>query len=142
MRSPANPKLEAEVVIEIPFHDCDPAGIVWHGNYARYFEVARCALLETLNYNYDHMGASGYSWPLIDYRTRFIKSLRFKQRIRVRVRIVEWEYRLRMEYLITDAGSGERITKGETVQVAVNLKNGEMCLLSPDVLLQRLGIAK
>lgn len=137
-----NPQLETEVLIEVPFHDCDPAGIVWHGNYARYFEIARCALLELFNYNYDHMGASGYTWPLIDYRARFIKPLRFKQRVRVRVRIVEWEYRLKMDYLITDADSGERVTKGETVQVAVDIRTREMCLLSPDVLMQRLGIVK
>ena len=37
--------LSASVEIEIPFHDCDPMQVVWHGNYARYLEVARCELL-------------------------------------------------------------------------------------------------
>jgi acyl-CoA thioester hydrolase len=137
-----NPHLQHEVEIEIPFHDCDPANIVWHGNYARYFEVARCALLETLAYNYDHMFASGYAWPLVDFHARFIKPLRFKQKARVRVRIVEWEYRLKLDYLISDVATGERLTKGSTVQVAINLKTQEMCLMSPDVLLQKLGVEK
>lgn len=135
------PTLEHAVEIEIPFHDCDPANIVWHGHYARYFEVARCALLEKFNYNYDHMLQSGYAWPLIDYSARFIKPLRFKQKVRVRARIVEWEYRLKLDYLITDAGSGERLCKGSTAQVAIDLKTQEMCLMSPDVLLKKLGIA-
>lgn len=137
----STPTLEHEVVIEIPFHDCDPANIVWHGNYARYFEVARCALLETLNYNYDHMLQSGYAWPLIDYSARFIKPLRFKQKVRVRARIVEWEYRLKMDYLISDAASGERLTKGSTAQVALDMKTQEMCLMSPSILLQKLGVS-
>ena len=34
------------VDIVIPFHDNDPMGIVWHGNYFKYFEMARDALLE------------------------------------------------------------------------------------------------
>ena len=133
--------LEHTVEIEIPFHDCDPANIVWHGNYARYFEVARCALLETLGYNYDHMVASGYAWPLIDYSARFIKPLRFKQKVCVRARIVEWEYRLKLDYLITDTISGERLSKGSTAQVALDMKTNEMCLASPDVLLQKLGVS-
>lgn len=133
-------QLEHEVEIEIPFHDCDPADIVWHGNYARYFEVARCALLETLNYNYDHMRQSGYAWPLVDFQARFVKPLRFKQKVRVRARIVEWEYRLKIDYLISDAASGERLTKGFTTQVALNIATGEMCLASPPLLLEKLGI--
>lgn len=132
--------LTHEVKIEIPFHDCDPAGIVWHGNYARYFEVARCALLETLSYNYDHMVASGYGWPLIDYSARFIRPLRFKQCARVRAEIVEWEYRLKINYQIIDVVTGERICKGSTAQVAVDVKTHEMCLASPDVLLRKLGV--
>lgn len=135
------PMLEKTVEIEVPFHDCDPADIVWHGNYARYFELARCALLEALNYNYDHMRQSGYAWPLVDFQMRFIKPLRFKQKASVRARIVEWEYRLRIEYLITDRISGERLTKGSTVQVAIDIASGEMCLGSPEILLQKLGVS-
>jgi len=30
--------LTHEVEIEIPFHDCDPMNVVWHGNYPRYLE--------------------------------------------------------------------------------------------------------
>lgn len=131
---------EHEVEIEIPFHDCDPADIVWHGNYARYFEVARCALLETIHYNYDHMRQSGYAWPLVDFQARFVKPLRFKQKVRVRARIVEWEYRLKIDYLISDAISGERLTKGFTTQVALNIATGEMSLASPELLLKKLGI--
>lgn len=131
---------EHEVEIEIPFHDCDPADIVWHGNYARYFEVARCALLETLNYNYDHMRQSGYAWPLVDFQARFVKPLRFKQKVRVRARIVEWEYRLKIDYLISDGITGERLTKGFTTQVALNIATGEMSLASPALLLEKLGI--
>lgn len=132
--------LQHVVEIEIPFHDCDPANIVWHGHYARYFEVARCALLERLGYNYDHMLDSGYVWPLIDFQMRFIQPLRFKQKVRVQVRIVEWEFRLKMNYLITDVVSNERLTKGSTTQVAVHRQTQEMCLSSPRILLEKLGV--
>ena len=134
--------LEAEVVVQVPFYDLDPMNIVWHGNYARYFEVARCALLEKLDYSYPQMEQSGFAWPVIDLHVRYVKPLRFNQQVRVKVTIVEWEYRLKLRYLITDATTGERLTKGESVQVAVDVKTGEMCLMSPPVLFERLGLPR
>lgn len=132
----------AEVLIKVPFHDLDPVGIVWHGNYAKYFEIARCELLQSFGYNYDAMMESGYAWPVIDMRLRYVRPAVFSQDIRVRATLKEWEYRLRIEYLISDAKTGERMTKGETVQVAVDLKTREMQLMSPDVIFEKLGIAR
>jgi acyl-CoA thioester hydrolase len=132
----------AEVEIEVPFHDVDMVGIVWHGHYAKYFELARCALLETFGYSYMQMLASGYAWPLIDMRLRYVKPAQFGQKIRVRATLLEWEHRLRIEYLVSDAKTGARLTKGETVQVAVHAGTREMCLVSPDVLFERLGEPK
>jgi len=135
-------KRSTEVVIQVPFHDVDLVGIVWHGHYAKYFEVARCALLESFDYNYDRMMASGYGWPVIDLRFRYVKPAQFGQKIRVRATLLEWENRLRIEYLVSDDASGERLTKGESVQVAVNMVTREMCMVSPDVLFERLGEPK
>ena len=135
-------KRSAEVVIQVPFHDVDLVGIVWHGHYAKYFEVARCALLETFDYNYGRMMASGYGWPVIDLRFRYVKPAQFGQKIRVRATLLEWENRLRIEYLVSDDASGERLTKGESIQVAVNMVTREMCMVSPDVLFERLGEPK
>jgi acyl-CoA thioester hydrolase len=58
----------------------------------------------------------------------------------VRATIVEWQNRLKIDYLISDAESGRRLTRASTVQVAVELSNGEMCFASPPILLQKLGI--
>lgn len=133
-------KREAEVRVSIPFHDCDPAGIVWHGHYAKYIELARCELLESFGYNYDTMLESGYLWPVIDLKLRYVQAARFKQTLLVRATLVEWEHRLRIEYLIRDADSGERLTKGESVQVAVDTRTREMQLMSPPVLFEKLGV--
>ncbi len=127
------------VIVKIPFHDLDPAGIVWHGNYTKYFEIARCELLQSFNYNYDDMMRSGYMWPIIDMRLRYVKSARFGDLLRVEARLREWEYRLKVDYLITDAASSHRVCKGSSIQVAVRMDSREMCLRSPDVLFERLG---
>jgi acyl-CoA thioester hydrolase len=132
----------AEVQIKIPFHDVDSAGIVWHGHYAKYFEIARCELLDSFGYSYAAMVESGYGWPVIDMHLRYVRPALFGQTISVRATLKEWEHRLRIDYLIRDAGTGERMTKGHTMQVAVELKTMEMQLASPRVLLERLGVVK
>ena len=128
------------IAVKVPFHDLDPVGIVWHGNYTKYFEIARCALLETFGYNYDDMARSGYSWPIIDLHIRYVKAARFAEILNVTANLREWEHRLRIDYLATDAASGLRVCKGTSIQVAVDMKTHEMCLKSPDILFQRLGL--
>lgn len=132
------PLPSAKVVIEIPFHDIDVMEVVWHGHYSKYFEIARGHLLDQIDYNYPQMRDSGYSWPVIDLRVRYIQSARFGQKITVTAKVTEWEHRLRIDYAITDSQSGSRIAKGHTCQVAVNMAKNEMCLASPIILQQKL----
>lgn len=127
-----------ETDILIPFHDVDSMHIVWHGHYAKYFEVARCEFLESFGYSYKVMAESGFTWPVIDMRIKYVKPLLFGQRIRVRCSLREWEYRLKIDYLISDVQTGERLTKGYTSQVAVDKNTGVMCFESPPVLKQQL----
>lgn len=128
----------ADVIIEIPFHDVDTMNIVWHGHYIKYFEIARCKLLDQFQYNYMQMKASGYAWPVIESYVRYVQGIEFQQKIRVRAILKEWENRLKIEYQIFDADSGRRLTKGFTSQVAVNIESREMCFQSPPILFERL----
>ena len=125
----------------IPFFDLDPMQVVWHGHYVKYLELARCDLLQQIGYDYRQMFDSGYAWPVVDMRIQYVKPLRMGQVIRVQARLSDWEYRLKISYVISDANSGERLTKGYTTQVAVDLATEEMCLESPQALKTALGIA-
>ena len=126
--------LQAEVEVLVPFFDVDSMDVVWHGHYIKYFEVARCALLERIGHNYTQMRDAGYAWPIIDVQLRYIRGARFNQRIVVCADLLEWENRLKINYLISDAETGERMTRGSTVQVAVEIASREMLLASPSVL--------
>lgn len=127
--------VHAGLDMEVPFPDVDAAGIAWHGNYFRYFEAARAVLLRKIGYDYPEMRASGFAWPLVDCHARFVKPLTYAQDIRVEAGLVEWENRMKVEYVITDAATGERLATGETVQCAVTLDTWELQLASPPALL-------
>ena len=130
----------ATTEILVPFHDVDMMEIVWHGHYVKYIEIARCALLESIEYDYMQMKESGYGWPVIDIRLRYVRPAQFGNTILVTASLVEWENRLRIAYEIRDKASGERLTKGESVQVAVDMQTMQMQFASPPVVYQKLGL--
>lgn len=127
--------VEAAVEIEVGFPDLDPMAITWHGHYLRFFESARVALMRKIGYDYPDMQASGYTWPIIEAKLRYVQASRYAQRLEVAAGIETWESALRIGYLITDAENGTRVTTGYTVQCAVDAQ-GEMQLACPAALLK------
>lgn len=133
---------EIETTIVVPFYDVDMMEVAWHGHYVKYLEVARCELLDSIAYNYDQMKESGYAWPVIEIKLRYIQPARFGQKIKVRARLMEYEIRLKIDYLISDAETGKRLTKAHSVQVAVDMEREELLLGTPAILYRKLGIAE
>jgi acyl-CoA thioester hydrolase len=131
----------AETETQVQFFDLDPMEIVWHGHYVKYLEIVRGVLLDTIDYNYAAMKASGYVWPVIDLHLRYIAPAAYGQRLRLRAEIVEWENRLRIAYLISNAVTGRRLSRATTTQVAVDVATQEMCFVSPAVLFEKLGVS-
>lgn len=130
---PGRIDLSARVSLTVPFHDADPTGVAWHGNYFRYFDDARCALLERIGYGYRQMMNGGHYWPIVQATVKYIRPVDFDTRIMVIARLVEWEYRVKIGYEVLD-DRGRRTTTGETVQVAVGIATGEMHIGAPEVL--------
>jgi acyl-CoA thioester hydrolase len=130
----------AEVELQVQFFDLDPMEIVWHGNYVKYLEIVRCALFDKIGYNYLQMKESGYAWPVIDLHLRYVGPATFGQKLKLHASIVEWENKLKIDYLICDAGTGRRLTRASTTQVAVAISTREMCFASPPVLFEKLGV--
>ena len=130
----------AEIEVSPAFHDLDPMDVVWHGHTLKYLELARCALLQGFDYDYPQMRASGYVWPIVDLRCKYVRSARYGQRLRVRAELTEWEMRMRIDYVIRDAETDDVVTRAHTLQVAVEIASGEMSYATPEVFRRRLGL--
>ncbi|NVK22244.1 MAG: acyl-CoA thioesterase [Kangiellaceae bacterium] len=130
--------ISADYDFEIPFYDLDPMKIVWHGNYIKYFEEARCRLLRLFDYDYPQMEQSGYFWPIIDLRLKYVSPARFGQQLRCTATLVEIENRMKIEYAIYDRNNLKKLTKGYSIQVAITTTDHEMQLISPKVLKQKI----
>lgn len=132
-------KISASIITEIQFFHLDPMKVVWHGNYPQFFEEARSALLSKLQYNYAEMEASGYLWPIVKMQIKYVKPLILGQQIKVIATLKEFEQQMKIDYLIEDASSGQRMTRGTTTQVAIDHASGKMCFGSPQLLLDKVA---
>jgi len=119
--------------LRIPFYDIDMAGIVWHGHYLKYFELARCALLDGIGYSYQEMIDTGVLWPVIDSHIRYVHPLVLDQEVVVSATLQEWKLRLLINYVIRDE-EGVVYTRGQTTQAPVNAQTKSLQLGSPDLL--------
>jgi acyl-CoA thioester hydrolase len=133
------PLISVDTQLRVPFFDVDSMRIVWHGHYCKYLEVARCNLLDHIGYNYTDMAKSGYGFPIVDMQIKYIQPLVFEQDVCVRASLLEYQYRLKIGYLITDANTGAKLTKAHTVQAAVEVSSNELRLECPAVLQQQVA---
>ena len=127
--------LQSSCSVRVPFSDLDPAGVVWHGRFFRYFELARAQLLEEIGYGYAEMYESGFNWPVVDAGIRYLKPLRLHQQVVVTAALVEWELRLKVDHQIVDE-AGDVCARASTVQVPVDRTSNEFRLGSPARLIE------
>ena len=133
-----NTTISESYSLDVPFFDVDSMNIVWHGNYCKYLELARCKLLDKIGYNYKAMAESGFMFPIVDMHIKYIKPLVFEQAVIITATLVEWEYRLKINYLITDATTQEKLTKAHTIQAAVDMETKLLRLECPTIFVDKI----
>lgn len=121
---------KAETTIKVPFYDNDPMGVVWHGNYVKYLEIARCDTLAKIGYDYMDMKNDGVMYPIAKLDMKYIKPSTFAQNLRMVTVIEELEPSLIIKYEIFDE-KGEKIFKGKSMQICVNIETKQSVHVAP-----------
>ncbi len=124
--------LTEEIVFPVEFYDVDSMQVVWHGNYIKYMEKARCALLNKIGYGYLEMARSDFSFPVVDVRVKYVRSLRFGDTVRAVATLAEYEACIKIKFAFYNAATGELTTKAESTQMAVSIESGESSFITPE----------
>lgn len=132
-------KFEAETFITVQFYDLDPMNVVWHGNYIKYLETARCDLLSKLGYGYDNMREDGIAYPVATMDLKFMKPCTFNQKLRIVSSVEEIEPCLIIKYTIFDAVSGEKLFRAKTMQICIDVRTKESLYSAPERLKEKLA---
>jgi len=137
-----NARRTATVAFSVPFSDVDAMQVVWHGNYLKYFDLARDHLFSDAGVDLYHMvESSGVVFPITRTQTKHVRPLRFRDEVLCTAVLIEFECRLVMDFEIRLARSGQLCAKGRTEQAAVRLPEGNLELRIPEPIRQALSTA-
>ena len=131
-----------EVKLKVPFHDLDPLHIVWHGNYLKYFDVARFALFEKAGVDLsDYSRKHHIIFPVTRSTAKHIIPLRYNDEFICKATVTEAVYKIIIDFEIRLTGNGRLCTRGSSDQVAVLLPEMEMQFEVPGDITAALGFA-
>ena len=118
-------KITSTSEITVEFYDLDPMNVVWHGNYVKYLEKARCDLLEKIGYTYDDMKNDNSAYPVATMELKYIKPAQFGQELCIETTLEEVEPAMIISYLIKDKITGEKLFKAKSMQIRVDINTKE-----------------
>jgi acyl-CoA thioester hydrolase len=131
-----------EVKLCVPFHDLDPLQIVWHGNYLKYFDVARFGLFKQAGVDlYQYMVRQQFAFPVTRSSIKHIMPLRFEDDFFCKATVVEAVYKIAIAFEIRLAENGKICTRGKSEQLCVKVPEMEMQFEIPGDITRALGFA-
>jgi acyl-CoA thioester hydrolase len=125
------------VRLTIPFHDCDPLSVVWHGRYFEYFELARTELFVSHKVDVPQMRELGFRMYVADARCRYTFPLTYGDEAEVSAKATAWEPMLRIVYSIRNLTRSRRSARGFTALATTDV-NGRLLPETPNAIQERL----
>jgi acyl-CoA thioester hydrolase len=125
--------VSTSVTLKVPYYDVDLLRIVWHGNYLKYFEVARQALFKKCGVDMQHYTEdTRYVFPVVRSMIKHISPLRFDDEFICTAVLKEARVKIVLDFEIKLVSNGKVCAKGWTEQVAVLLPEMEMVFQIPE----------
>ena len=125
--------VSASVTLKVPYYDVDLMQIVWHGNYLKYFEVARQSLFKEYGVDLQHYTEdTRYAFPVVRSMIKHISPLRFDDEFTCTAVLKEARVRIVLDFEIKLIPDGRLCATGRSEQVAVRLPEMEMAFQIPE----------
>jgi acyl-CoA thioester hydrolase len=87
-----------ETHVRVRYAETDQMQVVYHGNYAQYFEVARAESIRQLGYTYGDMEAMGVIMPIIELHTKFLRPAHYDDLLTIKTELKELPTDHRIEF--------------------------------------------
>lgn len=128
--------LQVEKDIDVRFSEVDSMGIVWHGNYALYFEDARELFGQKYHLEYMYMFEKGFYAPLVDLKFHYKKAIRYQDKIKVMITFHDTEAaKIIFDYEIRNRETDEVMATGQSTQVFLD-RDYNLALQIPEFFLE------
>ena len=125
--------LSSEIEIDIRFSETDAMGVVWHGNYLKFFEDGREAFGKTFGLEYLTIFDQGYYTPIVKSEIDHKAPVYYGQAIKVITKYIPSKSaKIMFEYEVVNLTTGEICAVGKTMQVFLEKESRTLELLTPD----------
>lgn len=123
--------------IRIRYSETDQMGVVYHGNYAQFFEIGRTEWLRNLGFSYKYMEKTGVMLPVVSLNCNFKKSAFYDDFITIKTYLKKTPtVKIEFNYEITNQNNILLCT-GSTVLAFINSKTKKP-IRCPEFLLNKL----
>lgn len=124
--------------IRVRYAETDQMDVVYHGNYAQYFEVARAESIRSLGFTYKDMEAAGVIMPIVEIQCKFLRPAHYDDLLTVKTILKELPSGHRIEFnqeVYNEAG--KLLTIGHVVLYFLNATTREKTVM-PEPLRKKL----
>ncbi|WP_424517086.1 acyl-CoA thioesterase [Psychroserpens sp.] len=116
-----NPIKSDDIEFRVRYGETDKMGVVYHGNYAQYFEIGRTEWLRKIGFSYRKMEADGLMLPVISLTINYKKSAHYDDLIKVKTKLLKMPgVKIEFEYEIVNEND-ELLTTGTSVLVFIDI---------------------
>ena len=118
---------QSEILIRARYGETDQMGVVYYGNYASYYEVARVESLRKLGLSYRELEKMGIMMPVLENHSKFLGPALYDEQLKIITTIrTKPGVRIKFEYEIFNE-HGKLIHTGETLLAFVQSASGKPC---------------
>lgn len=111
-----------EFTVRVRYAETDQMGVVYHGNYAQYFEMGRVEWLRNLGLSYKAMEDAGIMLPVVSLTMNYRKPALYDDLLRVRTILKKQDgVKIEFDYEIYNE-TNELLTTGYSMLVFVDMK--------------------
>ena len=125
----------AETQVRVRYAETDQMGIVYYGNYAMYYEVARVECMRALGISYRELEETGVLMPVLENHTNYLAPAKYDDLLTIKVSIKEMP-KVKITFCCDIFNEkNELINVGRTILVFVNKDTGRPCRIPQQMVL-------
>ncbi len=131
---------ESQTQIRVRYAETDQMNVVYHGNYAQYFEVGRAEAIRSLGFTYKDLEAMGVVMPIVELSSKFLRPAHYDDLLTIKTMLKELPINHRIEFHQEVYNQdGKLLTIGKVVLYFIDAKTREKSVL-PEAWRQAVGV--
>ena len=89
---------ETTTQIRVRYAETDQMGVVYHGNYAQYFEVGRVEAIRSLGFSYKNLEKMGVIMPIVELTSKFLRPAHYDDLLTIKTMLKELPNNHKIEF--------------------------------------------